>query len=801
MKNLTMKKLISFNWFYPFNMKGLKFLFVLFFFISFLNVHSQIISQEEAVYNTLLPGSTLSACPGGSCLISLPPARFNQDYQVTIPLTAPITTHVFSISNVNGSCTEITSNHTLTNTVNIIDFIVTERCAAGTSNSLSFTLNVDDGVNPVEQQNFIIPIIRDSVKLVLALDISGSMILPVTGGTGTRLDALKDAVYALVFKLEELKQGLGDSLSLTYFSSTVIDPSIPISEGFIVIDNNPMQWSWNEVFTDLDPRTPMQMTAMGEGLLHAKNKLKLDDSDNLKRLVFLFTDGLQNWGNQVNADGMSFSGSLDSLNNYSTNPKDSIQYFPVATWGAGAEPVILQEIANQSNGEVLYVTPASTPYFTDWFDNQLVNMLDQGSPQIVLNKSMSNLSGELSIPFSMNEHINTLLIQLNTNDKVKLSIIKDGVNLNSKARVNSGDNFTILSYHFPIIDDPAINSGGEWKIILKGETQNPLSLSVIVDDHYLDYECTSNKSLYTVGDAIQLKTTLTHIGDAIVGSGNTVTAIVLKPGDDLGDLLSTYDTPELDDSLVDVDSGASQKFNELMMNDTSFYNALLPNEQIVNLTDEGNGVFSGSFSATELAGFYNIIYLMDGEIINFGKFKRRKTKSVVFVFGQVEEEEPEVAENAPPSSSGSNKGLTVLKIRPRNKYDKYMGPGFKSKIKLQINPKYTKTRKVAVAQKTTIEKTPIISEIKDNLDGSYYLYIANLDTDKWNFSIIVNDEVLHNYSKSFPWWVYLILIILILLVYLFKKSGGIKKFNWILLIIWLIIIILHYTGYLNFLFI
>ncbi|MBI9055427.1 MAG: VWA domain-containing protein [Bacteroidales bacterium] len=757
---------------------------------------TQMISQNSLDYP---PESTFSSCPGGSCLISLPPARFNQDYQVTIPLTAPITTHVFSISNVNGSCTEITSNHTVTNTVNTIDFIVTERCAAGTSNSLSFTLNVDDGVNPVEQQNFIIPIIRDSVKLVLALDVSGSMILPVTGGTGTRLDALKEAVYALVFKLEELKQGLGDSLSLTYFSSTVIDPNIPISKDFIVIDNDFTQWSWNEVHSDLDPRIPMQMTAMGEGLLHAKNKLKLDNSENLKRLVFLFTDGLQNWGNQVKADGISYTATNDSLNNYSTNPKDSIQYFPIATWGAGAEPVILQEIANKSDGEVLYVTPATD--LTDWFNNQLVNMLDQGSPQIVLNKSISNLSGDLSIPFSMNEHVNTLLIQLNTTDNVELSIIKDGVNLNSRARVNSSDNFTILSYHFPIINDPAINSGGDWKIILKGETQNPLSLSVIVDDHYLDYECTSNKSLYTVGDVIQLKTTLTHIGDAIVGSGNTVTAIVLKPGDDLGDLLSTYDTPELDDSLVDVDEGASQKFNELMMNDTSFFNALLPNEQIVNLTDEGNGVFSGYFSATELAGFYNIIYLMDGEIVNFGKFKRRKTKSVVFVFGQVEEEEPEVVENAPPSSSGSNKGLTVLKIRPRNKYDKYMGPGFKSKIKLQINPKYTKTRKIAVAQKNIFEKIPVISEIKDNLDGSYYLYIANLDTDKWNFSIIVNDEVLHNYSKSFPWWVYLILIILILLVYLYKKSGGIKVLIWILLIIWLAIIILHYMGYLNFLFI
>jgi len=768
-------------------------LLIISFFSS--NGLAQMISQTTGYPD----GTTFSSCPGTSCVISLPPARFNQNYPITIPITAPITTHTFSISNVNGSCLEITDNHTLTNVNNVIDFKVTERCDPGVSNSLSFILNVDDGINPVEQQEFIIPIIRDSVKLVLALDISGSMILPVQGGTGTRIDALKEAVYALVFKLEELKQGLGDSLSLTYFSSTVIDPLIPISEGFIVIDNDPTQWSWNEVYTDLDPRTPMQMTAMGEGLLHAKNKLKSDPTYNLKRVVFLFTDGIQNYGNQLTADGISYTLSNDSLNNYSTNPKDSIQYFPVATWGAGAEPVILQEIANKSDGEVLYVTPATD--LTDWFDNQLVNMLDQGSPQIVLNKLMNSLSGETSIPFSLNEHINTLIIQLNTKDSIELSVMKGSDTLNSKARVYKGDNFNILSFHFPIIDDPAINSGGDWEIIVKGEAQNPLSLSVIADDHYLDYECTTDKSLYTVGDAIHIKTTLSHIGGDITGSGNTVTAIVLKPGDDLGDLLSTYDTPEFDDSLVDIDPGASQKFNELMMNDTSFFNALLPNEQIVNLTDEGNGVFSGYFSATELAGFYNIIYLMDGEIVNFGKFKRRKTKSVVFIFGQVEEEEPEVVEDAPPSSTGSNKGFTVLKIRPKNIYGKYMGPGFKSKIKLRINPKYVKAHKASMAQETAIERTPIISEIKDNLDGSYYLYIANLDTDKWVFSVTVNDEVLYDYSKSFPWWVYLILIILILFTYLSKKSGGIKIIIWILLIIWLAIIILHYLGYLNFLFI
>ncbi|MGM0407655.1 MAG: vWA domain-containing protein [Bacteroidota bacterium] len=759
---------------------------------------AQMISQNPADYPA---GTTFSSCPGGSCVISLPPARFNQQYEFIVPIniTPPFT---FSISNVNGSCTEIDNNHTLANTDDTINLLVTERCPYPQSNSISFTLNATKE-GSTEQQQFIIPLIRDSIKLVMVLDISGSMALPVQSGTGSRIDALKDAVNSFVPKLEEFQQDMGDSLAMTYFSSTVIQPNPPISDNFIVIDNTDIDfnnWSVIKVYNDLDPRTPLQMTAMGEGLLDAKNKLLNDDSPNLKRLVFLFTDGLQNYGNKVKDDGISFTLTDDSLNNYSTNPKDSIHYFPVATWAAGDEPEILQEIASKNDGKVLFVTPGTA--LTDWFNNQLVNMLDKGSPQIVLNKSLHNQSGESVIPFNLNSHINTLLIELNSGEELNMQILKDGVDITSKARLRDGNNFNILSFHFPIPGNEPIHSEGKWEIKLQGETYNPFNLSVIADDHYLNYECSSKREKYTVGDTIWLKTLLSHNNIPISGTSNTVKAVILKPGDDLGDLLSNYDTPDLKDSLIDLNSGVAQKFSELMLNDSSFYNALLPEEQVVDLTDEGNGLFKGYYTSTELAGIYNIVFLMNGEIPAYGKFQRTKTISNVVVFGEVVPEEPEVVQDAPPASSGSNKKYTVLRIRPKNKFGKYMGPGFKSKINLKSDSKHVKLNKVSTNEKSSNQRTPYLSEIRDNLDGSYYLYIANLSEDKpWDFSITVRGEDLHDYQNSGvpPWWVYLVIIIILLLVYLFKKSGQVKTILWILLIIWLAIIILHYMGYLNFL--
>ncbi|HSH52974.1 MAG TPA: VWA domain-containing protein [Bacteroidales bacterium] len=774
-----------------------KYVFLLILAMAFvLQLKAQMISQNSVDYP---PGTTFSTCPGGSCVISLPSARFNQQYEFIVPIsiTPPYT---FFISNVNGSCTEIDSNHILDNTDNTIHLLVTERCPYPQSNFISFTLNVTKGAS-TEQQQFIIPLVRDSIKLVMVLDISGSMVLPVHSGTGTRIDALKDAVNSFVPKLEEFQQDMGDSLAMTYFSSTVIQPDLPISDNFIVIDNTDTDfnnWSVIKVYNDLDARIPLQMTAMGEGLLDAKNKLTADDSPNLKRLVFLFTDGLQNYGNKVKDDGMSFTLTDDSLNNYSTNPKDSIHYFPVATWAAGDEPEILQEIASMSNGEVLFVTPSAD--LTNWFNNQLVNMLDDGSPQIVLNRSLPNHSGKSIIPFHLNSHIKTLLIELNSDEEINMQILRDGVDLTSKARLRDGDKFNILSFHFPIPGNNPIHSEGNWEIKLDGETYNPFYLSVIADDHYLNYECSSKKRKYTVGDTIWLKAVLSHNNVLLTGSSNTVKTVVLKPGDDLGDLLSNYDTPVLNDSLIDLNSGVAQKFNELMLNDSSFYNALLPEEQIVELTNDGNGVFKGYYTSTEIAGIYNIVFLMKGQIPAHGQFQRIKTISNIVVFGEVVPEEPEIVQDFPPAPSGSNNKYTVLKIRPVNKFGKYMGPGFKSKINLKPGTKHVKKNKALIIEQSSNQHIPCLSEIRDNLDGSYYLYIAYLSEDKpWDFSITVRDEVLHDYSSSLPWWVYLVVFIILLLVYLFKKAGRLKVILWILLIIWLAIIILHSLGYINFL--
>ena len=759
-----------------------------------LIVHSQsfgqLISRDA---NDYPPGTNFSSCPGSSCEISLPTGRINFTNTYTIPLLVADPDDV-TISNISGGCGVVT----VENDLNVVSVTVTKRCISSGSNEVKFRLNVDKGVDS-DSQNFIVPMARDTAKIVLVLDVSGSMSLGVPGTTVKRIDLLKQAVQGLVVKFEELRQD-GDSLAMTYFSSIVVQPNPPIAENFVLVytsnEEDYEDWSSEKVMVDLNPRTPGGMTALGEGLINAKGKLDRDTSHDLKRMVFLFTDGLQNWGNKLKPDGLTFYLSTDSLNNYSDNPKDSIYYFPVATWAAGDQPELLQSIVNANKGEVLFATPDTV--LEKWFNNQLANMLEGGSPQIVMEKSVPFASGVSNYSFKLNNLVNKLLVELKGNEALDLKVYKDGDEVTNLGKeVNKGE-FKLRSFQFPINGEETLYSEGEWSIQVMGESSSSYYVSAIADDHFSKFTCNVDKTTFTVGETLNFTTNLSHLGVPL--ASGKVQAIVIKPGDDLGHLLSIYQS-SLTDTIIDIDTGASAKFHDLMANDTAFFNALLPNEQIVDLVEVTGGKYSGSFSSTELAGFYNIIFLIDTEIPGKGKLQRVKTISTVGVFGNVVEEVPEVVEDPPAPNNNDHKQYTVLSIRPKNKFGYYMGPGFQSRIALRVkgkNATQSKPSLVSTAKANTNEKAPVLFEIKDNLDGSYYLYVANiLEDEKWDFAIEVREEVLHNYSKAIPFWVYLILLVIIILIYIFRKKGKANIITWLILVLWIFLILLNHLGYLN----
>ncbi|RPH32424.1 MAG: VWA domain-containing protein [Bacteroidales bacterium] len=765
-------------------------------------LYSQIISDNIDDYPD---GAT--TLPSGRILLPSVHLKENTNYPIPLLVTLPYT---FTITYTNGGCSNITNNHSVTNINNVITILVNKKCLTSADNHLDFGITVTKDLAS-QSKDFRVPIIRDSVKVVLTLDISGSMSLDVDGGTGTRIQALKDAVNMFVPKLEAFQQE-GDSLGLTYYSSILYQPELTyFPKKFVKITSiyEPVlaNYASYKVQNDLTPRVPLQMTAMASGLLNAKSKLLLNKNKtpNTKRMVFLFTDGLQNYGPQVNSDGNSINNGIDSLNNKSSFPKDSIRYYTIATWGAGLAPEILSNIATSSGGEALHVVQ-TTPTLTEWFSIQFCNMLADGSPQIVFKRYDTSLSDSSTYSFNLNENISKLLIELSGESvsNLVISVKKNNVDITSKAKPRL-DNLKMLTFNFPIDGNPKISSGGKWEVTLTGQTQDPFNIIAFADDHLLKYKCGLDKSIYTVGDTIHFSTKLTYAGNPLTGTGNRVNAILLKPGDDIGQLLSTYKTPVID-STVDMTSAANEKFQQLMANDTSFYNALLASEQKVDLTDIGNGVYKGYYKKTELAGIYNVIFIINGELNGVGKFERTTIVSSVVKFGQVVEAKPDVVDTIPPSGSTASVGKVnnslILKIRPKNKFGYYMGPGFGSTIKVAINPsKKQSSTSLKQLKSNSLEREPYVKEIKDGLDGCYYIVLANVPSgSNPSIQISVRGEIVYEGKASpIPFWVYIlvILLILILLLMRFFKTKSSSIYNilvWVLTIVLLLIMLLQYLG-------
>jgi hypothetical protein len=750
--------------------------------------------------------------PDGTDIV-LPALRLNQTKTFHIPLLIPSPDQV-NVQNVDGSCDNITNNHTISNSVSDITAQVTMKCDIGENSFLYFTLNVIEQDSLPDNQNYVIPIIRDTAKIVLTLDISGSMGSTVQGGTGTRIDALKNAVNMLAPKLEEFYQP-GDSLGITYYSTILYQPElVNFPNDFIAISpNDASDLSSIKVFNDLDPRHPMNMTAMATGLLNAKAKLvkNKQKAPNTTKMVFLFTDGLQNWGPQVNSDGNTITIVPDLLNDLTTK-KDSIRYYTIGTWQAGQQPAILNAIATTSHAKSVQVLPTSD--LEEFFNVQLSNILVAGSPQIIFNRTGKNITAPVTYSFNLNDNVPKLLFELSTGkySNISFRILKDGKNVTSHARQRKSEKYNMWIFDFPQAMDTVMNSGGSWTVTLSGNNPFPYNLAALADDHFLSFRCDLDRTIYTVGDTMKLITRLKYLGKYLTGSNNTVTAVILKPGDDIGQLLSVYPTPVLD--TTDVGNTAEAKFEALMAHDSSFYNALLPNEQIVNLAGDGNGKFSGKYPGATLAGIYNVIFLINGETPASGKFERRTIVSSVYEFGQVVQQTPQ-ASNSPTTGTttttgttpaagtgtGSNpkSNYTTVIIRPKNVYGNYMGPGFASKIKVVVNPH--KPRSASMLSLPAETTQAAVSSIKDNLDGSYTIFISGIQKgSNPKIEITVRGEQLYNGKMwPIPWWYYLILFLLIILLLLARyfKTTNYKTCRillWILTILIALIIILHYFG-------
>jgi len=761
------------------------FLFSLLLLFSPLNLYAQgIISRDAADYPS---GSVNEACIESSssgCIITLPPAKYGESYSFTIPIQPRVLR-----SDINFVFTQLTAcsdgGITFYSNGEILITSATS-CKPSVNNFIEFKIKAVSS-DLTDSVKCYLPILRDPIKIVLVLDMSGSMALPVPGGSLSRWQALKNSVELFTQKLEVFKQD-GDYIGVTYFSTDVIQPESPIQSGFIPISaaTDPTRSS-AIIRVDMSGKEPTLKTAMGKGLLDAKLKLNENNPIHARKLVLLFTDGLQNVEPLVNPDGVSLSTAASMLNSGPCDAIDSIRYYTIGMGSTTLAPETLGQIAQSSGGISLSTTTGSEDDDIDYFfQNQLANMLGK-SPQVVSRKTGVLSTSGVTYSYPINGNVSTLYFELITPDaaNVTLKLDKDGKDLTPYAKLINGSFYKSLSLSLPVMIPELMKTEGIWNLTLSGSSTSKYSVVCYVDDHFLDFSCQPAKSVYTVGDHLYLKAKVSFAGQPLSGDAAKVQVMLLKPGDDAGDLLTRI-KDKRNDSINDVDPGAEAMYLRLIQNDKSFCKKLVPENHIIDLKDDGKGQFNGEYKNTELSGVYQLIFFVNGEIPGYGKFERQKQYSTVFKFGQISSRTTHI--NAKISSKSSDKSINsaTITVKPKNKFGHYLGQGFLSRIKVSVD-----------------SYQGVISSSKDNLDGSYTFTIGNIPQNiKPDVRIVVMGETL--YLGKFPtprvsFWQYFILVLLIIiLIFLYIQGHTVqtlfRNLVWVLVILWILFLILQKIG-------
>jgi hypothetical protein len=741
-----------------------------------------IISRESSDYPMGSFSSTCSTSPYNDCVITLPPTKYGESYSFTIPLKTGINRSdiTFNFSQIT-SCNEGSISFT---TDGKIEISALSSCRPEANNFISIDVNVvNNSDGSTDKQKFYLPVLRDPIKIVLVLDNSGSMSLPLIGGSGNHWQIVKNAVELFVQRLEVFKQEM-DVVGITYFASDVSEPGNTIGKGFIPItsESDPNR-SYLFVKADLSSKEPGSLSAIGKGVLGAKKKINEASQIDYKKCVLLISDGLQNVKPLINSDGKTLSHGNLTLNDCPCSNFDSIRYYTINLGSSSLYPEVFIQMAN-ANGGVSLTTSVSgdEDEIMNAFQEQFSFLLG-ARYQIVSRETGILSSSETSYTYPINGNVSKLYFEFVNPDAsgVTIKLEKDGKDLTSLANITSGSFYKTLSLSLPLSSSEGVDVQGLWKVTISGSSTKKYSLTGYVNDRYLGLSCKPNRFVNTVGDVLQLNAKLTFAGEPLKGD-NKVEVAIVKPGDDLGSLLSTYKDSK-SDTIPDVEQGAQTKFLHLVYNDKNFVKELFPKTQIIELTGDGSGNFEGQFKNTDLTGTYQLLYIVNGEIPGFGKFERQKQYSVIYKFGQLDPSATDI--RASIAGDGKDRVATVT-IKPKNKFGYYLGPGYLSQIRFSVD-----------------SRQGIVKSSKDNLDGSYSFTVVNLPQSiKPDVSIDVMGEQL--YQGKFPtpkihFWQYLVLILLILtlfLRYIFAHIGSIwlRTIAWTMIILWVLFMILQKLG-------
>jgi hypothetical protein len=565
-------------------------------------------------------------------------------------------------------------------------------------------------------RKFLISVVRYPVDLGLVLDKSGSMnsALSPPHDTRSRWKVLMTGVAAMENQLKALARDDalldGDTLGLRMFDGEPVRPGSPFDGDLVAMDTY-----HNQLTNALDDVTPGGSTALGDGILAVRDMLEFGDDANSKAMI-TFSDGMQNTGDQVQT-----TGSQRYTHTYSGEPlriaseEETINIYTISLAPSGYAPDLMNGIADKNGGIPLNVNAGEEDELETLFQDHLLNILSGSTPQYIdvrrgafpANAGNTPRAGNTppstieAFPISRGARsvVVTLFAPSNAEPKF-ISITKDGTELIQHVQQTSGPGFIAFSMRYQIDSLPNVTLDGDWVVEAQLSTipkrDLPYRMTIVADDHIVRASFDVGASRIKVNDVLSTSVTLLKGAQPIENA--EVTALVLKPGEDIDDLIARAD---VDFSVEPGDPGSpsTAKLARLLQ-DPDFRGEIKVQDQVISLPyDAAADVYEGSFSGTDVAGVYQVIHRISVDDPDVGKVRRYHHQSVYVRFEDVDMDKSEV------SVGQDARGNTTLTWRPQSSRDKYIGPGWGPAIGLDA-PNAT------------------ISDLTDHGDGRYTLVLS-----------------------------------------------------------------------------
>lgn len=602
--------------------------------------------------------------------------------------------------------------------------------------------------------------VQDPYDIVFLLDQSGSMSLPA-GASGSRWTALANAAGGFA-QLLAVSAPAMSKFGLTLFSSSL---SEPMGSGLSNI-GAALPATVNSHLTI----TPGGSTGLGLGLKNAVAKLS---AVNRPRIVVLFTDGEQNIPPpSVNLNGCAYSdGTPVDTGCPASRNKGSVKIVPI---GIGSPSTVylntLQALADEHRGTLLITDGTGfnpNPFnscsgsLDAAFDCAVAPALYGNSLQMVASTHAELLPGTELLKFSVNQGITRLIVKLSApasssldfrrlQDRLRVTRNGDDVSRYFTKSIGVSPTSVLLHTDFraPTATSamPRLPPDGNYAVsLLPVIGGDPATLPIgdvvrivaFADDHRLDMSWKLSPPMPRVGTPVTVRVAIRWAGQPVPGAD--VSARIFKPGDDLGHVLALHPKRIDPRSGVDAPSPGRQKYDHLWRTDEEFRNLLAPNEQVLQLTDNGDGTYEGSFDPGDISGIYQVSYQVRVEDIGFGTIEREAAQSAYVRFGEFELDKSIV--------SRSVKGNTItLMLKPIATTGRFIGPGNGSIFS------------VAGASAR-------IDKVTDHQDGSYTLVLTADPKSDIEFNVLGQTvyegraDFADRNSKHY-WWIVLLLLIL-----------------------------------------